>query len=287
MAELVLEAWVEPQSALENPLKITVLSFVFVTIAVWATQFFQTGFSGILLVTMVSLPSIPLITSLFALEETETEKEIRILHSRTLTRHVNVLLVLVAYFLGLIIGFTFWYLVLPQGIDKTVFSNQIDELKAIRGNFYGYAVKYEFVTSFETVFLRNLQVLAIILAASILYGAGCVFILVWNASIIGVFLGTLAKTYVLPGAAAEAAAAIGLGTGVLGIIPHGSFEMLAYLTGALAGGIFSSAIIRKAYNNPEFIVILYDVAKLVSWAIVLLAIGAFIEGSAMATPAVT
>jgi len=267
---------------MENPLKITVLSFVFVTIAVWATQFIQTGYSGILLVTMVSLPSIPLITSLFSLEETETEHEIKVLHSRTLTRHVSILLVLVAYFLGLIIGFTFWYLALPPETGKAVFSSQLEELSKISGNFYGYAVKYEFAGSFEKIFLNNLQVLAIILAASVLYGAGCVFVLVWNASIIGVFLGSLARSYVVPGATAETAAAMGLGTGVLGLIPHGSFEMLAYLTGALAGGILSAALIRKAYRDPAFIVILYDVAKLIAWAVVFLAIGAVIEGSALA-----
>jgi len=63
----------------------------------------------------------------------------------------------------------------------------------------------------------------------------------------------------------------------LGILPHGLFELLAYLTAALSGGILSAAVVRGDLQKPVFAQIVYDIAKLLGWAIVFLAIGAFIE----------
>ncbi len=278
---MVLEALLEPESAVKNPLKITVVAFFFVTVGVWAAQFFDPSSAGLMAVVAVALPSMTMINALFSYEEGETETEARVLHSRTLSRHVSVLIVLVAYFVGLVVGFTAWYLLLPHESSQSIFSAQITQLEQIRGSFYGFAVKYGMEYAFETIFLRNLQVLMLILAASVAYGAGCIFILAWNASIIGVFLGEIAKTYVFH-AAPEFSLAAGIGKGVLGLVPHGSFELLAYLTAALAGGILSSSLVRRLYRQPEFAVILYDVAKLVSWSVFLLAIGAAIEGNALA-----
>ncbi|MFQ5405704.1 MAG: stage II sporulation protein M [Candidatus Micrarchaeia archaeon] len=278
---MVLEALVDAESAAKNPVKITVLSFFFVTLGIWVAQFFESNIAGIMATVAVLLPSIPLINSFFSYEEKQTEREIQLLHSHTLARHLDVLIVLVAYFIGLIIGFTFWHLALPQELSAHIFQNQISELQAIQGALTtGFATKFTLVQAFELVFMNNLQVLAIILIASVVYGAGSIFILIWNASIIGVFIGSLAQEYVFQ-MAPEYSVAVGLSRGVFGLIPHGSFELLAYLTAALAGGILSRAIIRKAYKKPEFAVILYDVAKLVSWAILFLAIGALIESNAI------
>ncbi|MFA6049294.1 MAG: stage II sporulation protein M [Candidatus Micrarchaeia archaeon] len=281
---MVLEVLLDPESAVKTPLKITVVAFFFVTVGVWTAQFFDSATAGLMAVVAVTIPSVPMISSLFAYEESETEEEARITHSRTLSRHVSVLIVLVAYFVGLVMGFTAWYLLLPDQAGHEIFSTQISQLEQIRGNFYyGFAVKYGMEYAFETIFLRNLQVLMLILATSVIYGAGSIFILAWNASIIGVFLGEIAKTYVFHAAPGFSLAA-GIGKGVLGLVPHGSFELLAYLVAALAGGILSSSIVRKIYTRPEFAVILYDVAKLVSWSVFLLAIGAAIEGNAIANP---
>ena len=97
---------------------------------------------------------------------------------------------------------------------------------------------------------------------------------------IGVFLGEFSKTYILSAGSSAAGAlgqATGVGIGLLGILPHGIFELLSYLAAALAGGILSAALIRGDFKTPAFPVIVYDISKLVVWAIVFLAIGAIIE----------
>ena len=113
---------------------------------------------------------------------------------------------------------------------------------------------------------------------SLIYGAGSVFILIWNASIIGVFLGSIARKFVFQ-EAPQFSIIPGLSYGILGLIPHGTFELISYSTGALAGGILSSAITREAYKTKEFKPILKDVIKLVIFAVICLFVGAFIEST--------
>ncbi|MEM0475859.1 MAG: stage II sporulation protein M, partial [Candidatus Norongarragalinales archaeon] len=136
----------------------------------------------------------------------------------------------------------------------------------VRGSFSGYAVEARMLNAFETIFIHNLEVLLLILAFSLLYGAGAIFVLIWNASIIGVFLGKIART-------AE------IGAGVLGILPHGVFELLAYTTAALAGGILSRVIVLRRLHAIEEHQTIYDISKLTGWAIIFLALGALIEST--------
>jgi len=274
---LVLEAIVEPADACRNPHKIALLAAVFVSIGVAGSLLLANEANGLLLIMLVAIPSIPLILKLFEYEESNVEARARFAGSRTLARHFSVLVVMVAYFLGLCAAFTCWYAVLSPEQTETIFSSQVNELKAIRASFQGFAVQEQInELAFETIFLHNLQVGVIIVAFSLLYGAGAIFVLVWNASVIGAFLGGIAKANILHTADA---AITDVGMGVLGILPHGIFELLAYSTAALAGGIISQATIRKAYGKPEFGQILYDTLKLFAWAVVFLAIGALIEST--------
>ena len=274
---MVLESIVEPADACKNPYKIALLAAVFVSIGVAGSLLLANEANGLLLIMLVAIPSIPLILKLFEYEECNVEARARFVGSRTLARHFSVLVVLVAYFLGLCIAFTCWYVVLSPEQTQTIFSSQMNELEAIRASFQGFAVQEQInELAFETIFLHNLQVGVIIVAFSLLYGAGAIFVLVWNASVIGAFLGGIAKADVLH---TGDAVITNVGLGVLGILPHGIFELLAYSTAALAGGIISQAVIRKAYGKPEFGQILYDTLKLFAWAVVFLAIGALIEST--------
>ncbi|OIO25371.1 hypothetical protein COX85_00565 [Candidatus Micrarchaeota archaeon CG_4_10_14_0_2_um_filter_55_9] len=275
---MVLESLVDPASAKRNPWKLVLLAFVFVSIAVFATLFLGSKESSLLLVLFVIIPSIPTIHKLFSFEEESFEKvPFRVAGSRTLARHLPTLMVLANYFLGLTLAFTFWYLALPSPEAESLFSAQISELEAVRAHFQGFAVNAEAsinAGAFELLFFHNLEVLLIVMVLSVVYSTGALFVLIWNASVIAVFLGALARNLVDP-----SAAALSMGAGILGILPHGVFELLAYLTTALSGGILSRAIVRQAYKKPLFRQIVYDVAKLFAWAVVFLAIGALIEST--------
>lgn len=274
---MVLESIVSPEAAKRHPYAIVFLSILFVSITMVLVQYL--GFmNGFFTVALVSVPSVALVLNLIRQEEFEQEEK-RVFGSVLVARYFDVVLVLVAFFIGLIIAFTFWYLFLPNSVSNQVFSSQIQEIKSVGASVSGFSIKMDFQTAFESLFIHNLVVLSIILFLSILYGAGSVLILVWNASVISVFLGEFAKGVVMkvPG---EYSLLSGLSYGVLGILPHGTFELLAYLIATLAGGILSSALVSRAYARGHFVLILRDVAKLCAWSIVCLAVGALIESGA-------
>jgi uncharacterized membrane protein SpoIIM required for sporulation len=277
---MVLESILSPEAAERHPWEIIFLSLVFVSIGVWSTLYL--GYpSGFLTVAFVAVPSVPLILNLFKYDEEEVVKE-KVWGSALIARHLPVILVLLFYFIGLIAGFVFWYLALPPEASAQVFSSQIQELKSLSGlvSLSGFAIKTNLAQAFEVIFLHNLGVLALILLFSILYSAGVVLILIWNASVISVFLANIAKGFVFHEMPSLSLIS-GLSFGVLGILPHGTFELLAYWTAALAGGIMSSALVRKAYLKGGFAHVVNDSAKLVAWSIIFLAVGALIEGHAL------
>lgn len=280
---MVLETLLPPEHARRHPWEILVLAAAFATVGVLTTLYLSRGSPdnlGLLLITVVALPSIPWILRLFEYDETGLETRHLYGHA-TLARHWPIIVILAMYFVGLLAGFLFWYLALPVDQSAKLFASQISELSAISGGLVGagYAVKVSSLQAFETIFLHNLEVLGLILVFSILYGAGAMFVLIWNASVISVFLGDLARKFVLqqPG---EYAILTGLTTGFLGLLPHGSFELLSYTTGAVAGGILSAALARKAHHIESFPLVVHDIAKLAAWAVVFLAIGAAIESQA-------
>jgi uncharacterized membrane protein SpoIIM required for sporulation len=273
---LVLEALVDAEAARRNPLAIIALSAAFASIAVVVVQFLNFGQSSdVLLLVFTIIPSIPFLLNLVKYGEREAREAKRFLGSTTLARHAPAIITLAAFFFGLTLAFTAWYVALPSEASKALFAIQTAELenvKAVSSQLAGAFLNARFLNAFELIFLHNLQVLLLAVGFSLLYGAGAVFILTWNASIIGVFLGSIAKA----GGSAMA------GASALGIFPHGLFELLAYSTGALAGGILSHAMVTRKINKLEFFHVVYDAAKLTGWAILFLAVAAFIESSGAA-----
>lgn len=280
---MVLEFWFEQKSITPNSLEIIVQAIIFVSIAVAGVHLIGLQQAATAFLFLIGLPSIPFLLKVFQCEIEVEEKKDKVLGSSTLARHYNALRVLSAFFFGLVIAFTFWYLFLPPQTNSYFFGVQVQELRSVQGVFndssQGLAVASN--VAFETIFTHNLQVLLFIIIFSLVYGAGAMFILIWNASVIGVFLGEFSKSYVIGQGAALTGLfggqVTGIGLGLLGILPHGIFELLSYLTAALAGGILSAAIIRGDTKEKVFLYIVYDTAKLFAWAVAFLAIGAFLE----------
>ena len=279
---MVLESLVGPQEAQRSPWKIVLLAFAFASIATWAALFWNQENAGLVVVALASLAAIPFVYNLFNYDSSIYEDD-TFLGSSTLARHFPVIIVLMALFVGMVAGFTAWYLYLPASDASRVFDVQINEIKAVQYSFQGKAIAFtdSAQRAFENIFLHNLQVLALIIVLSLLYSSGAVLILAWNAAVIGVFLGSLANNLARVGGG-EPSIFTGLSIGVLGIIPHGTFELLSYVTAALAGGILSSAVIRSAHVRSGFVIVVYDVAKLLAVATLFLAIGAGIESQAFA-----
>jgi len=197
---------------------------------------------GFLAVLFTIIPSVYFIVLLIKKEEISEEagiKKGKILFWKTHGKDIAILLL---YFFGVTISFAVWSFVLPED----TFSAQTIKINEIRGTG---AITQQGM--FESIFTNNLQVMAVAFIFSIIFGAGAIFIIVWNASVLGVFIGQFSKSlWQIPLVS-------------LGFLPHGIPEIGGYLSAALAGGILKY--------------VLLDSAKLLLLGIALVALGAGIE----------
>jgi uncharacterized membrane protein SpoIIM required for sporulation len=115
-----------------------------------------------------------------------------------------------------------------------------------------------------------------------IYGFGAIFILTWNASVISVAIGNFIRTNISN--LANTIGFVGIGSyfqvfslGILRYMTHGIFEILAYFTAGLAGGIISVAVIRHDFRTKKFEHIVLDSADLLIISIVILVVAAFVE----------
>jgi uncharacterized membrane protein SpoIIM required for sporulation len=176
-----------------------------------------------------------------------------------LQRHRDVLRVYTAFFCGMILSLSIVYLMMPVDVVEKLFEDQIREINVVRGMI-------TFGGNFQKIIINNLGVLSISFLLSFLFGAGAIFILAWNASVLSTAIGIAARTI---------GGVKGLPLAVLMFFPHGSLEILAYFIGAISGGLISTAITRK--ESPKFMFILKDTCQLVAVSVLILAIAAAVE----------
>ena len=135
--------------------------------------------------------------------------------------------------------------------------------------------------SLVQILINNFRVLAFCILFSFLYGAGAIYILTLNASVIGVAIGSLIRE------GFTILASIGKANTVMAyfaVVPlgftylvHGIPEVTSYFTGALAGGIISVAVVCHHYKTKRFKQIVLDSVDLVALSIIILILSALIE----------
>jgi len=230
--------------------------------------------SGLLVVIFTVISCLPFMYYIIKLEE---GKDVAINDSGKLIKeHSKAIHALIWLFLGFVVAFSFWYMVLPDMAGQN-FNFQIKTFCAINSpSHYNYCLEEHGVPAMTgaatgsaavlSIFANNIYVLIFTILFSLAFGAGAIFILVWNASVIAAAIGIFAK--------GELA---GLGLGLLRYMIHGIPEISAYFVGALAGGIVSVAVIRKDLHGEGMWKILQDSLIMIIIAIVILIGAALIE----------
>ncbi|MEK6852708.1 MAG: stage II sporulation protein M [Nanoarchaeota archaeon] len=197
-----------------------------------------------------------------------------------LREHGKALAAFTFLFLGFVVAFSAYYVLVP-GTAAENFRTQIETYCQI--NSYSERQFNDCVTTYVTsksstsvtssfiakdifdIFQNNFYVMLLSILFSFFFGAGAIFILTWNASVIGAAIGIFAKSlYNLP-------------IGFLRFMIHGLPEIFAYFVAGLAGGIISVAIIRHDFASDKFKKIMMDALDLIIIAIVILFVSALIE----------
>jgi uncharacterized membrane protein SpoIIM required for sporulation len=277
----MLEMLINPRKAERQPWELFFVGLFYATLSILLVNWIfgqdavLAKYSGILVVTFSVMFTLPFIYYTIKLEE---EKDAKLEGSlKMLQEHSKAIHAFMWLFLGFVVAFSFWYIVLSS--DHS-FRAQIETYCMINrpANFeecvqeYGvkkFSKTTSFVTAKERIFLifaNNIYVLIFTFVFSLIFGAGAIFVLAWNASVIAAAVGIFTRSNLRE-----------LPLGIARYMIHGVPEIAAYFIGALAGGIISVAVIKHEVHTEKFWKILQDSLNLIIISVVILFLSALIE----------
>lgn len=277
----MLEMLINPKKAERKPWEMFFIGIFYASLSILiVTQIFAkdavlSKYSGILVVTFTVMFSIPFIYYTIKLEEKKVDNKRGTLG--LIKEHEKAIYAFMWLFMGFVVALSFWYIVLPS---TQSFKAQIETYCLVNrpSNFnecvkqYGIkdsSLSTAFATNKERLFLifsNNMYVLIFTLVFSLIFGAGAIFILAWNASVIAAAIGIFTKSQLSA-----------LPFGLVRYMIHGIPEIAAYFIVALAGGMVSIAVIRHETGTEKFWEVLQDSLNLVILAVIVLFLAALIE----------
>lgn len=279
----MLEMLINPAKAERRPWEMFFVGIFYASMALFLVKWIFSSdpvlsrYSGLLIVVFTVMFSMPFVYFTIKLEERKVS-EIRGAFA-LLKEHRHAIMVFLWLFIGFLVALSFWYIVLPSSADS--FRAQIETYCTInRGADFNNCIKEyglrdqnavivgNVVSSqrFLQIFTNNMYVLLFTLVFSLLMGAGVIFILAWNASVIAAAIGIFTKSHLS-----------NYGYGLCRYLPHGIPEIASYFVVALAGGLISVAAIKHEWSTDRFWEILQDSLNLIILAVVIVFLSALFE----------
>lgn len=275
---MVIESLMNPFKAEKKPWEMFFVGLVYSSIGILLSIWVFREASSLVMVFLTVMACVPILYSTMRLEE---GKDMEIKSERRLIKeHNKAIFFFMFLFAGITVSCALWYTFLPANYTSIVFEKQSQTIDSINNLVSGSAPGQ--FTIFSKIFLNNIKVLAFATLFSFIYGAGAIFILTWNASVIGTAIGRFAKASIGSVAGSfgftnVAAYFQTFSAGILRYAIHGIPEVMAYFYGGLAGGIISVAIVNHHYESEKFSRILFDASDLLIISIIFLFIAALLE----------
>ena len=277
----MLESLINPKRAEKGPWKMFFIGILYASLSLLLTHFLFKGdpvlskFSGLLVVLFCVMFSLPFMYFTIKNEEQEDEEVEGFLSVWKM--HSDAIYSFIWLFFGFLIAFSVWYIILQ---DPNLLNAQIETYCNINspGEIEDCVAQYSFTSQaistnalnpgarFMSIIGNNFGVMIFTLIFSLIFGAGAIFVLAWNASVISAAIGvfTSYKINEIP-------------IGLLRYMIHGFPEIAAYFITALAGGMFGVGVIRNGFGNKKFLKVLINVIVLMLIAIAILVVATFIE----------
>ncbi len=164
---------------------------------------------------------------------------------------------LLSVFLGVFLVFLIIAVAFPRDLISQLFHKQLEGTAT--------TLTAADALTFAAIFKHNIVVLVVFFFFSLFYRTGTVFVLAWNASVWGVVFGTAAHNQ------AQGAWFFYL------TAPHLIAEALAFILASLSGLFLSKAVTKYKFVSKEFNQVLEAAAGILTAAIVVLVLAAFVE----------
>lgn len=276
----MIESIFNPKKLERGPWKMFFVGLVFASLSMILVHWFFSSdpdlskASGMMVVLFAIMFTLPYMY--FIIKREEKEDETVEGFWEVWNAHKDALYAFMWLFLGFIVAFSFWHILLenpnllnfqlqtycrinnPTGVEACVAQYLPGTSEVL-----GAAVKEVRLLS---IIENNIYVMIFTIIFSLIFGAGAIFILLWNASVIAAAIGVFTKYNLVD---------IPLGVGRYMI--HGLPEIGAYFVAALAGGMFGVGALRHGMRSRKFLRVLENSIILLFIAIILIILAALIE----------
>ncbi|MBM3228546.1 hypothetical protein FJZ20_01520 [Candidatus Pacearchaeota archaeon] len=280
----MLESMINPRRVEKGPWKMFFIGLIYGSLSLlFAKWFFASDvvlsqYSGMIVVLFCVMFSLPFMYFIIKKEEAEDEQVFGFMH--VWKAHKDAIFAFMWLFLGFILAFSFWYILLS---DSSLFNAQIETYCRINspGNLEACVDRYDFsktdissgVTGAVTKEIRllsiisnNVYVMIFTLLLSLIFGAGAIFVLAWNASVIAAAIAIFTQHQIKE-----------IPLGVARYMIHGFPEIAAYFITALAGGIFGVCVLKHGIQGKRFLHVFENIVLLLFIALVIIFVAALIE----------
>ncbi len=276
----MIESIIHPKRTERGPWKMFFVGIIFASLSLILVDWFFSNdpdlskASGIMVVLFCIMFSLPYMYFIIKREEKKDEEIENF--SDVWSAHKDALYAFMWLFLGLIVAFSFWHIVLQE---NNLLNFQLQTYCRINspGNVENCIAQYSPGSSSAigsainearlfSIIENNIYVMIFTLLFSLIFGAGAIFILIWNASVIASAIGVFTK-YSLSE----------IPLGIARYMIHGMPEIASYFIAALAGGMFGVGAIRHGIRSPKFQRVFEHSLILILIAIFFIIIAAVIE----------
>ena len=274
----MLESMFNPRRLEKGPWKMFFIGILYASLSLILVKWFFSAdavlsqYSGLIVVTFCVMFAIPFMYFIIREEEAEDEEVFGLFSVWKI--HKDAIYAFLWLFFGFIVAFAFWYMILQ---DSTLFNAQLETYCAINspGSIDACVSQYDFSKPtgaatrelrFMSIIENNVYVMIFTLIFSLIFGAGAIFVLAWNASVISAAISIFAGQNIAD-----------IPLGITRYMIHGFPEIAAYFITALAGGIFGVGVIRNGIKSPRFVHVVENTAILLFVALVILILAAAIE----------
>ena len=278
---MVLESLINPRKAEGKPWETFFIGVIYSSIAIFLSLWIFHDYASLVMIFLTVVASVPLMYNIIAVEE---EKDIAIENEKVLVKeHWKAISVFIFLFLGFLASFTFWYVALPTETVENVFDVQLKTIENINAGVTAIITGKGIYSNFlMSIISNNIKVMIFCILFAFIFGAGAIFILTWNASVIAAAIGTFIRENISSVAANHGWSSITgyfyVGSsGFLRYLIHGIPEITAYFLAGLAGGIISIAVIRHDFGTDRFRKIVIDSLDLIILAFIVLFGAAIVE----------
>ncbi|MBT4540426.1 stage II sporulation protein M [Candidatus Woesearchaeota archaeon] len=270
---MVLEQAFRAKWLEQRPISALFLGLVYSIIGILSAKLIFPASSGLASIAFVSILLIPSLNRLLSDEENVEIRENKFSIRMLFRDHRDIFEIYFFMFIGIFLAYAMFAMFLPKSLVLKMFGPQINLIKGqgLYQAFVGYAFSTE---HFVEILLNNLLVFIVCLVLSIVYGAGAIFFLAWNASAWGVIFAVNAR--VIAGIGSPLGAFFGVET-MAPVWAHLITEAFSYFFAAVAGGVVSKAVMREDLFSEKFHHILSDAMMLLLIGFGIVAIAAFIE----------